>query len=80
MVAGVLQSVSYLNSSKVVECLTFAFSYGLKEHRHHGEAASANCEDITSERKKLKEDNARFKPEDRFNADESYINPFNPPD
>lgn len=29
---------------------------------------------------KLREINARYKPEDRFNGDESYINPFNPPD
>ena len=60
--------------------LTFTSSYGLKEHRQHGEAASANPEDIASEQVKLKEINARYKPEDRFNGDESYINPFNPPD
>lgn len=56
------------------------FSYGLKEHRQHGEAASANPEDIASERMQQKELNARYTPEDRFNGDESYVNPFNPPD
>ena len=55
-------------------------SYGLKEHRFHGEAASANSEDIASERARLKEVNIRYKEEDQFNLDESYINPFNPPD
>jgi hypothetical protein len=32
------------------------------------------------ERARLKEVNARYKEEDQFNFDESYINPFNPPD
>ena len=56
------------------------FSYGLKEHRQHGEAASATPEDIASERMQQKELNACYTPEDRFNGDEPYVNPFNPPD
>ena len=60
--------------------LTFASSYGLKEYRQHGEAASADLQDVINEQVKLKEINARYKPEDRFNCDESYVNPFNPPD
>src|ERR1700733_4280938 len=60
--------------------LTCALSYGLKEHRHHGEAASANAEDIVTERTKLKEDNARFKPVDRFNGDETSLYLYNGPD
>jgi hypothetical protein len=60
--------------------LTFLSSYGLKEHRHHGEAASVNLMDVTSEQARLKEINIRYKAKDRFNIDETYINPFNPPD
>ena len=60
--------------------LTIVSSYGLKENRQHGEAASANPEDITCEGANLKEINACYKLEDQFNGDESYINPFNPPD
>ena len=60
--------------------LTCALSYGLKEHRHHGEAASANPEDISSERARLKEINACYKPKDQFNGDETCLNPYNPPD
>lgn len=55
-------------------------SYGLKEHRCHGEAASADQEDVTGERARLKETNVRYKEEDQFNLDETYVNPFNPPD
>ena len=60
--------------------LTFVLSYGLKEHRLHGEAASADPADIVGERARLKEVNTRYKREDQFNLDEMYLNPFNPPD
>ena len=60
--------------------LTVISSYGLKEYRQHGEAASANPEDIMDEQTNLKEINAHYKLKDRFNCNESYINPFNPPD
>ena len=66
--------------STIAMLLTIASSYGLKENQQHGEVASANPEDIMCKQVNLKEINARYKPEDRFNGDESYINPFNPPD
>lgn len=46
-------------------------SYGIKEHRRHGEAASVDVAAVEKERKRLKEITALYAPRDRFNFDES---------
>ena len=75
----VLQSIR-LSDLHVGILLTIVPSYGLREHQQHGEAVPADPKDITDEQTNLKEINACYKPEDLFNCDESFINPFNPPD
>jgi hypothetical protein len=58
----------------------FAPSYGLKEHKFHGEAASVDPNAIVDEWARLKKISARYKEDNQFNIDETYANPFNTPD
>jgi hypothetical protein len=58
----------------------FAPSYGLKEHKFHGEVASADPNAIVDEQARLKEISARYKEDNQFNIDKTYTNPFNTPD
>ena len=52
----------------------------LKEIRRHGEAGSVNTETVEEERARIRELLARFRPEDRWNVDESALFAFAPPD
>jgi len=50
------------------------------EVRKHGEAGSVNIEIVKKEQARIKELLARFRPEDRWNVDESALFAFAPPD
>ena len=52
----------------------------LREIRKHGEAGSVDIEDVKQEQARMKELLARFRPEDCWNADESALFAFAPPD
>ena len=47
------------------------FSYGIQEHRCHGEAGSVDVEAIEKERERIKGIMSKFAPEDVFIFDES---------
>ena len=52
----------------------------LKEIRRHGEAASVNVATVEEEQARIREILAEFRPEDRWNVDESALFAFAPPD
>src|SRR5258706_10774232 len=54
--------------------------YKLKEMRKHGEAGSVDIATVEVEQARMKELLARFRPEDRWNMDESALFAFAPPD
>ena len=54
--------------------------YKLKEIRKHGEAGSVDIATVEAEQAWMKELLARFRPEDRWNMDESALFAFAPPD
>ncbi|EIN10152.1 DDE-domain-containing protein, partial [Punctularia strigosozonata HHB-11173 SS5] len=59
---------------------SFKKAYGIREHVRHGEAGSLDPEMVEAERVRVREKLARYRPEDRFNADETGLFAYAPPD
>ncbi|KAF5313799.1 hypothetical protein D9758_019031 [Tetrapyrgos nigripes] len=59
---------------------SFKKAYHMHERRHHGEAGSVDLSAVEQERKVLQVVLAKFKPEDRWNADETSFFPSLAPD
>ncbi|EJD52793.1 DDE-domain-containing protein [Auricularia subglabra TFB-10046 SS5] len=57
-----------------------SFSYGIKEHRRHGEAGSVDPAAAATERERLQPIIAKYEPDDVFNGDEGALFTYAPPD
>ena len=65
---------------ELANCDSHLNRHKLKEFRRHGEAGSVNIATVKAEQARMKELLARFRPEDRWNVDESALFTFAPPD
>ncbi|CAK5275207.1 unnamed protein product [Mycena citricolor] len=59
---------------------SFKAANNLQERKRHGEAGSVDLEAVEKERKRMRRIMAKYKPEDRWNTDETSFFPSAPPD
>ena len=55
---------------------SFCKAYKIKEHRRHGEAGSVSLDDANEEQLRIQRVLAKYKPKDRWNIDETSLNPL----